>query len=111
MNQEKSEFDSADEQKVMENYFRLIRVNRSEYEARAKTFLSNPLLDSETDDYKLKFFIRENLYTCVAKPKSDIGVEVTLQSPIPETHEAQIEELVSLFAQSEAGFASGIEDI
>ncbi len=110
MNQEVGEFNSVEEQKVIENYFRLMSANRSEYEERAKAFLSNPLLNSETKDYDLKFFIKEDFYTCVAKPKSKLGIEVTLQSPIPDTLEAKIEELVSLFAKSEAGFASGIED-
>lgn len=91
------------EQEVIARCFNLMRDERSRYEEQAQKLLATEFFFSKSDNYELFYLIQEDRYICNANPQSPLGESFSIEAPIPDTQEEQIETLIELFAQSEAG--------
>ncbi|CAB4989961.1 MAG: hypothetical protein F2879_04915 [Actinobacteria bacterium] len=91
------------EQEVITRCFNLMRDERSRYEEQARTLLANRFFVSEDGTNGLAYSIQGDRYICNANPQSPLGESFSIEAPIPDTQEEQIETLIELFAQSEAG--------
>ena len=88
---------------VIQECFRLMQDERSRYEKQANEFLDVGYFSSETNGYLLEFSIEDNQFACTATSKLPTGDSYSTFAPIPEAREEQVEELIELFAQSDAG--------
>ncbi len=88
--------------KMMENFFRLLDENRSRYEEQAKLLLSQKRLEIKVSDYNIRYSVKDGAFSSSAKPLSGDLNHYQFEVPIPETAEKQIQELIELFAKSEA---------
>ena len=88
---------------VISECFRLMQSERSRYEKQAIAFIDSGHFSTETNSYSIKFLITNNQFACIATSKVPNGDSHSTFAPIPESRDKQIEELIELFAQSEAG--------
>ncbi|MEI6514278.1 MAG: hypothetical protein WCO51_13550 [bacterium] len=91
------------EQEVITRCFKLMRDERSRYEKQAQTLLASKFFVSENGMYGLAYSIERDRYICNALPRSPLSHSFSIEVPIPDTQIEQIEALIELFAQSEAG--------
>lgn len=88
---------------VISECFRLMQSERSRYEKQAIAFIDSGHFSTETKSYSIKFLIKDNQFACIATSKLPNADSYSTFAPIPEARDKQIEELIELFAQSEAG--------
>jgi len=88
---------------VIYECFRLMQSERSRYEKQAIAFIDSGHFSTETNSYWINFSIKNNQFACIATSKLPDADSHSTFAPIPESRDKQIEELIELFAQSEAG--------
>lgn len=88
--------------RIMELFFLFLDENRSRYEEQAQTLLSQKKLETQVRDYKIKYTVEDGTFSSTAKPVSRDMTHFGFEVPIPESSDQQIEELIELFAKSEA---------
>lgn len=88
---------------VIYECFRLMRDERSRYEKQANDFIDSGYFSSDTKSHLIEYSIEDNQFACSATSKLHYGESFSTFAPIPEAREEQVEELIELFAQSEAG--------
>ena len=88
--------------KMMEYFLRFLDENRSRYEEQAQILLSEKELETQVKNYKINYALKDGVFSSEAKPLSKNLNHFGFEVPIPNKVEHQIEELVQLFAKSEA---------
>ena len=81
----------------------LMRDERSRYEQQAKKLLASKFFASKSGIYDLTYSIRGDRFICDANPQLPLIHSFSIEAPMPDTQAEQIETLIELFAQSEAG--------
>lgn len=94
--------EEAHERELISKCFQLMRDERSRYEAQAIRLIESAELETETEDFKLSYLVKENTYICRMNSKNKSGNSYEIEFPIPELENEKIETLIELFAQSEA---------
>jgi hypothetical protein len=90
------------EQEVIQEFFRLMRDERSRYENQAINLIKNRIFEKETDNFELSYRVKEDTYLCQIRNKNRAANSYEIEFPIPEFEKDKIETLIELFAQSEA---------
>jgi hypothetical protein len=83
-----------------------MRDERSRYEQQAKKLLASKFFVSKSGIYDLTYSIRGDRFICDANPQLPLIDSFSIEAPMPDTQAEQIETLIELFAQSEAGLIS-----
>jgi hypothetical protein len=91
------------ERNVITKCFELMRDERSRYENQANQLIENGILQKDSNEFTLLYYVKNDTYLCRMNNKDKAGDSYEIGFPIPQTVEAKIETLVELFAQSEAG--------
>ena len=91
------------ERNVITKCFELMRDERSRYEIQANQLIENGILQKDSNEFTLLYYVKNDTYLCWMNNKDKAGDSYEIGFPIPQTVEAKIETLVELFAQSEAG--------
>lgn len=95
--------DKFREQLMLTRVALLLRDERSRYETQAKDLLTHKKLKTENDLYIFSYFVKTDGFICKGQSKSPYGQSFSTTLPIPDSQEDQIEQLIDLFAESEAG--------
>ena len=88
---------------VLAECARLMRDDRSRYEDQARRVIEDGSLSIETAKYAFEFSMGPGRFACNASPKSLDYKRFEISIPIPESSREQVDALVELFAQAEAG--------
>ena len=91
------------EQAVIARCFNLMHDERSRYEKQAQTLLASSSFIVEDLTYCLAYSIQGDRFICDSTSNTSVSQSFSIEVPIPSTQEEQIETLIELFAQSEAG--------
>ena len=88
---------------VLYECFRLMQVERLRYEKQAKILLATKFFLSKIGILDLAYSVRDDRFICDAHSNASSSQSFSIELQIPDTQEEQIETLIELFAQSEAG--------
>jgi len=92
------------EKDVIAECFRLMRDERSRYESQAALLLETGYFSRKKGNHLLRYQVKDNRFTWHANTPSPMENSYSGETPIPDSHEEKIEQLIELFAHSEAGF-------
>lgn len=87
---------------MMECFFHFLDENRTRYEEQAQILLSQKKFETQVNDYRIKYTMNEGHFSSTAEPLNGDATHFGFEVPIPEGSDQQIEELIELFAKSEA---------
>ncbi len=88
--------------KMIKKFFLFLDENRSRYEQQAQLLLSQKTLETQIKEYKIEYSIKDGCFSSNANSSNKESVRFGFEVPIPTEIEQQIEELVELFAKTEA---------
>jgi hypothetical protein len=91
------------EQDVFIHFSQLLETERSRYEAQAKNLIEQKRLERIVDGFRLSYIVKENSFLCQLHNLDKSGKSYEIEFPIPDSELDQLETLIELFAQSEAG--------
>jgi hypothetical protein len=94
------------ESEVIAECSRLMEVERSRYELQAAILFEKGSFSRQNGNYLLKYKIKDDRFVWHALPALATENGYSGEAPIPKSRTEQIEQLVEVFAQSEAGFIS-----
>ena len=94
------------ESEVLLNYQNLLNSEKSRYELQAQQLLTEGFLRTNIQGYKRIYKVNENTFRCNIYDPNRLGIDRSIELPIPASQEDKFKLLVELFAQSEAGFIS-----
>ena len=88
--------------KMIKEFFLFLDENRSRYEQQAQLLLSQTTLETQIKDYKIEYSVKDGCFSSLASSSDEKSIQFSFEVPIPKEVQQQIEELVQLFAKSEA---------
>lgn len=83
---------------------RLMRDERSRYESQASILLETGSFSRQNGNYLIRYEVKNNRFAWQASPRSAIENSYSGEASIPDSEEEIIEQLIELFAHTEAGF-------
>ncbi len=85
---------------------RLMRDERSRYESQAAILLEKGSFSRQNGNYLIRYKVMDNRFAWQANPPSAMENSYSGEAPIPDSDDEKIEQLIELFAHTEAGFIS-----
>lgn len=92
------------ESEVIAECFRLMQDERLRYESQAAILLKSGSFSRQNGKYLIQYKVKGNRFSWQANPPSTMEESYSGEAPIPNSQEGKIEQLIELFAHTEAGF-------
>lgn len=94
------------ESEVIAECMRLMRDERSRYVSQADILLETRSFTRQNGNYLIQYKIIDNRFAWKASPPSAMENSYSGEVPVPDSDDEKIEQLIELFAHTEAGFIS-----
>lgn len=85
---------------------RLMRDERSRYESQAAILLETGSFSRQNGNYLIRYKVKDNRFAWQANPSTAVENSYSGETPVPDSDDEKIEQLIELFAHTEAGFIS-----